>query len=123
MKSNKNNLIHYDIKNIDVSEILIRSVFEADEDNISEWFDSVAKGYFQKRIIGQVHTVDADDLIEHPLESNPVKDPMTGILTYYFQFHGADENFGDSPDEFIAYVVVLVNANSGQAYAIESEAV
>lgn len=113
----------YRIKPVDVSSFVIRTLFEADEENAPEWFEAQAQNYFVDNIIQQVPSIGVDELIDLPGDQNPIKDPDTGKLTMYFTFHGADEAFGTDIEDALAYVSILVDANTGEAYAIDVEAV
>jgi hypothetical protein len=118
---------HYKIKRVDVSTYIIRSAFEADEENAPEWFEAQAEAFFLKNILNQVDGVGIDELTDSPLELNRVKDPHSGLPTFYFVFHGEDDSFykddGEDFTEGLAYVSVLVDANTGEAYAVETEVV
>lgn len=115
---------YYKIKRVSVARFLIRMPLEGvDEDNASKWFDLQAEAFFSKNIFSQVSSVGIDELVDYPFAINALKDPKSGILTYYFVFHGDDTAFGKDIDSSIAYVSVLVDANTGEAYAIEAEAV
>lgn len=116
---------YYDIRNIDVSKLLIKMALEASEENISEWFEGQPYNYFVNNIISQVGNVAIDEIVleDHPLKRKPIVDPHDRVLTYYIVFHGEDVSFGDDFEEAMAYVSVLVNANTGEAYAVKSEKV
>ena len=116
----------YKINKVDVSSYIIRSAFEADDENAPEWFEAQAENFFVNKIFSQVKSVGIDELIDLPTELDPVVDPDTNKKTLYFVFHGDDRRETSSGfvmlDE-VYYISVLVAANTGEAYAIESEMV
>lgn len=116
---------HYQIRRVDVSKLIIRMALEADEENFPEWFEAQAQDYFVSRIFRQLDSVGVDEVMEdYPFDrEEPVIDPHNKLPTYYISFHGEDTEFGDDFEDTLAYVVVLIDAKTGEAYAVDTEGV
>jgi hypothetical protein len=87
---------NYKINKVDVSQFIIRGVFEVDEDNVAEWYEDGPDKYFDKYIFSQVGSIRIDGLIGFSFQ-NPVF--LDNEFYPGFVFHGSDKKFLDEVDD------------------------